>query len=264
MRPVISLMFLLSIPFAFTSEPANEGSRPSTTATPSFAVVELFTSEGCSSCPPAEAYLNELARRSRSEDPAIYPLAFHVDYWDYLGWKDPAARPEHSRRQRLYARLLEPNRVYTPQMFVNGGSGFVGSDRATGDLVIEQALKRTERPTQSGSTKKPTLSLEGSAVERSVEIQYRVTHLPKGCVLNLALVSDVDPHTIRAGENRGRKLHHANVVRNFAQIELDTANARGNTSLKLPKDLKGQSISVIGYIQNAETLAVLAAARLTY
>ena len=83
-------------------------------------------------------------------------------------------------------------------------------------------------------------------------------------MLNLALVSDVDPRTIGAGENRGRKLHHANVVRNFAQIELGAASASGKTALKLPKDLKGRSSSVIGYIQNAETLAVVAAARLTY
>src|SRR6059036_991639 len=88
-------------------------------------VVELFTSEGCSSCPPADAFLGELAQR-----PDIVALAFHVDYWDYIGWKDPYASPLTTQRQHDYAAALHLHMVYTPQMVVDGRADVVGSERS--------------------------------------------------------------------------------------------------------------------------------------
>ena len=93
-----------------------------------FAVVELFTSEGCSSCPPAEALLNQIHPRAAKSGQRIYTLAFHVDYWDRLGWKDPFSEAAYSQRQNSYANGFGEDRIYTPQMIVNGRGGFVGSD----------------------------------------------------------------------------------------------------------------------------------------
>src|ERR1700761_9171229 len=101
-------------------------------------VVELFTSQGCSSCPPADAFLTELARQSRG----ILPLAFHVTYWDYLGWKDPFSLDVATARQRDYARHLGEDGVYTPQMVVDGAKGFVGSSRAEGLSAIASAAHK--------------------------------------------------------------------------------------------------------------------------
>src|SRR5690348_4653604 len=93
-------------------------------AAPRPIVVELFTSQGCSSCPPADALLNELAQR-----PDVVALGFHVDYWDYLGWKDPLSAPGSTQRQRDYARLLNQPTIYTPEMVIDGHLQLVGSDR---------------------------------------------------------------------------------------------------------------------------------------
>src|SRR5215831_16018900 len=94
-------------------------------------LVELFTSQGCSSCPPADQLLGELARR-----PDVVAIGFHVDYWDYIGWKDPYAGPWATKRQRSYAHSLGLHMVYTPQVVVDGGADAVGSDRAAIDRLI--------------------------------------------------------------------------------------------------------------------------------
>src|SRR5690606_23996855 len=99
-------------------------------------VVELFTSQGCSSCPPADRFLGELAAR-----PGVIALGLHVDYWDYIGWKDPYARRAHTERQRDYSRTLNQRYVYTPQMVINGAFQAIGSDRAAVDGLIEEARR---------------------------------------------------------------------------------------------------------------------------
>src|SRR5271167_1032515 len=121
----------LSLGLAVTSGPARAGERP--------IVVELFTSEGCSSCPPADALLAELASR-----PDVLALSFHVDYWDRLGWKDPFSSHEATQRQDRYAKLLDLATVYTPQIVVDGRWQSVGSDRAD----VEHALDLARRDRQ--------------------------------------------------------------------------------------------------------------------
>ena len=101
-------------------------------------VVELFTSQGCSSCPPADAFLTDLAHQRHD----VLPLAFHVTYWDYLGWKDPYSLDAATARQREYARHLGEDGVYTPQMVVDGAKGFVGSSRAEGLSAIAGAARK--------------------------------------------------------------------------------------------------------------------------
>src|SRR4051812_29577801 len=99
-------------------------------------VVELFTSQGCNSCPPADAFLGELSRR-----PDVLALGLHVDYWDYIGWKDPFAQRAHTDRQRSYSRTLNQRFVYTPQMVIDGTLQGVGSETATINKLIDKARK---------------------------------------------------------------------------------------------------------------------------
>src|SRR5262249_22204116 len=106
------------------------------------AVVELFTSEGCSSCPPADDLLIEIARDARQAKRAVYPLAFHVDYWDDLGWKDPYGSGVYSKRQGDYVAAFGGEGPYTPEMVVNGRVGFVGSRREQARREIARALEQ--------------------------------------------------------------------------------------------------------------------------
>ncbi len=105
-------------------------------------LVELFTSEGCSSCPPADNALARLAQKQPVEGVELIALGFHVDYWDYIGWKDPYASPEYAQRQRRYVLDGDDNRLYTPQMIVDGARGFVGGE----DEARAQAALAAKRP----------------------------------------------------------------------------------------------------------------------
>ena len=126
---------VLLLGLAFAAMPANADPRP--------IVVELFTSQGCSSCPPADALLGELARRSD-----VLALGFHISYWDSLGWKDPLSSPSSTERQKAYARHFTDGRIYTPQIVVDGTDEMVGSDRAAVLAAIGGGATRGDRAGQ--------------------------------------------------------------------------------------------------------------------
>jgi hypothetical protein len=128
------LLSLIAGPLASRPAAAQQGAEP---AAASPVVVELFTSQGCSSCPPADALLDELAGR-----PGVVALSLHVDYWDYIGWKDPYASPMNTARQQRYAEALNLRYVYTPQIVVDGRANVVGSHRAEVPRVSSSATKR--------------------------------------------------------------------------------------------------------------------------
>ena len=208
-------------------------------------VVELFTSEGCSSCPPADRLLLDFAGR---EDDRLFPLAFHVDYWNRLGWTDPFSDRAYSERQRAYARVVGSGRVYTPQMIVNGETEFVGSRRAQAEQALQRALAQ---PAAS------TVALSVSVKERTVDVGYTVADAPADAVLNLALVQQRAEQDVPRGENAGRTLAHANVVRAFATVPA----GNGTHRLDLPRGLRAETALVIGYVQIPTTMEVVGASR---
>src|SRR5881394_713270 len=166
------------------------------------AVVELFTSQGCSSCPPADRILGELAK-----DPSVIAVSMPIDYWDYLGWKDTLADSRFSARQKAYSHVRGDRDVYTPQMVVNGSAHVIGSDRA----AIEGAIKNTSKA--EGVMSVPvTMTLSGKLINVSVEASKLAT-AGRGEVW-LCSVSRAVPISIGRGENRGRELTYYNVVRN--------------------------------------------------
>ncbi len=218
-----------------------------------FAVVELFTSEGCSSCPPAERLLGEIAERAKKDGSRIFPMAFHVDYWNRLGWHDPFSDPAHSRRQRRYARALgSPRRIYTPQMIVNGVEGFVGSNR-------EQAYKSIDRML-SGRDEEIGLVLEARAEEtgKRIGVSYQVEGKPERAILNVALLEDGITREITRGENAGRRLNHGRVVRAFKSVSLDLPG-KGRLEVSLPESMDLNRVDIVGFVQDPESMAVLGA-----
>ena len=163
-------------------------------------VVELFTSQGCSSCPPADAILAELA----SNDPALLPLGMHITYWDRLGWKDPYSLPAATQRQRDASARLALDYIYTPQLVVNGRHQAVGSDRA----AVHQAIARAR------SDAGPTIDLMITPDPGGVRIKAGAG--PGQGTLILVGFDRQHLTPVRAGENNGRTLTEVNVVRALA------------------------------------------------
>jgi len=166
-------------------------------------VVELFTSQGCSSCPPAEAFLSELAVRKD-----VIALEFHVDYWDYIGWKDAFAKPEFSRRQKTYVSSLKGRYSYTPQMVIEGRAHVVGSHRDE----VESLIERYRAEIAGGPAIKMTRTGDTLGVS--------VAAAAAAGTYDVMLVTFDKPHVtdIRRGENRGRKATNANVVRELIPL----------------------------------------------
>jgi len=171
------------------------------------AVVELFTSQGCSSCPPADKIIGELAK-----DPSVIALSLPIDYWDYLGWKDTLADARFSARQKAYSLMRGDRDVYTPQVVVNGSAHVVGSDRAE----IERAIGATRRA--DGVMSVPvSMKLSGEQITVSVAASNKIPAAAHGEIW-ICSISRAVPISIGRGENRGRELTYYNVVRNVLKV----------------------------------------------
>ncbi|WP_425078469.1 DUF1223 domain-containing protein [Ruegeria denitrificans] len=161
-------------------------------------VVELFTSQGCSSCPPADRIMHDLAKRDD-----VIGLALHVDYWDYIGWKDEYADPDHTLRQRAYAREGGRSMIYTPQMVINGQHDIVGAQARELDRLIEAHLKAAPEALVTAVRSADEVTVDVAPVE-----------LPKGDTYGVHVVqySPMRHASIRRGELAGHELDYANVV----------------------------------------------------
>jgi hypothetical protein len=219
-----------------------------------FAVVELFTSEGCSSCPPAEA----LMARTQHEDQglSVYCLAFHVDYWDRLGWKDVFSDAAYTDRQKQYSRWLRLNEIYTPQVVVNGTTEFVGSDEGQMNKAIKSGLEQKVQV---------QLALHGLRQSAGrLDWQCKVDGLSPiaGRHLNLvvAVVEKNAVTQVKGGENSGKTLSQAQIVRELAMQPPD-ANVDGAGHIDWPTGLDASNAEVIAFLQDQDSGKVVAATR---
>jgi len=161
-------------------------------------VIELFTSQGCSSCPAAERLLDKLSRAGQLGGRTLAPLAFHVDYWDDLGWADPYAKPAWTERQHQYATALGDHRVYTPELVVAGGAGLVGSQSISAAKAIASAPRQQKLAAKAAWTK-TTITVE--------------TTPPAGTEVWVAIWEDGTETKVPRGENAGETLRGDRVVR---------------------------------------------------
>ena len=184
-------------------------------------VIEMFTSQGCSSCPPADKLIAKLARQ-----PGVIALSLPVDLWDYVGWKDTLAMPYHAQRQRQYAKARGDNRVYTPQAVINGIAHVVGSDPAAIKAQAEMCFGR------DGALSIP-MRAEASAGGLKVEIGDATENTPKLASLWLVRVASSRDVQIKRGENAGHTFNYVNVARGFVRIGDWTGAA---TSFTVPSD----------------------------
>lgn len=216
--------------------------EPDTATLQGFAVVELFTSEGCSSCPPADRALRQIADAAAKTELPIHVLSFHVDYWNRLGWTDPFSDAGYTRRQKSYAGVTGASRTYTPQMIVNGTFEFVGSDRAKANVIIPKVLRQSAQS---------TIRLKQTVTRDGWTLQYKVDGANQSDVLHLALVETPDATSVSRGENAGRKLYHVNVVRRFESVSLDSSE--GQASIVKPSNFSGNESRIIAYVQDPRT-----------
>jgi hypothetical protein len=237
------------------------GAGPKPEDNPLPVVVELFTSEGCSSCPPADALLLKLMEKQRPEKAAIVALEEHVDYWDQLGWKDPFSSPEWTGRQESYAATFSRGNVYTPQMVVDGRVEFVGSREGEARRVIEEQARKPKAsvsvtPANSGDGKERfnvhVGKLTDSRADDTPEVWLAVTET--------GLHSEVT-----RGENAGEDLHHAAVVRTLRKIGV--ANAKdpetsftGEATVAFDRGWKRDNLRAVVFVQEKNGHQIVGAA----
>jgi hypothetical protein len=197
------------------------------------ASVELFTSQGCSSCPPADKLLGDLAR-----DPSLVTMTLSIDYWDYLGWKDTLALPGHGKRQHAYARTRGDREVYTPQIVINGIAHVAGGDRASIDRTIEETRREP-------SAMQLPLKLTITGDQLTVEMPAAKDGQASAEVWLLPIINKVSV-AIERGENRGHTVTYSNVVRRW--VKLGPWNGKAETYNVSIKDFQNGEIDSVAVI----------------
>jgi hypothetical protein len=246
MRQFLTVGALVGLGFA---TPAVVGSPP---VAPVPVVVELFTSEGCSSCPPADAVLATLVETQPVKGALVIGLSEHVDYWDRLGWKDPFSSHSFTQRQSAYAAMSGTADVYTPQMIIDGGQALVGSDRAAVQAAIMHAAARAKAPILLGLP---------SSSPRVLSIDIPPTQAAVNAQVWLAIVEDGLTSAVKGGENSGRALRHAAVTRrlvSLGRVAKDTGFSR-EVPLDLDPRWKASALHAVVIVQSASVGPIVAA-----
>jgi hypothetical protein len=223
-------------------------------------IVELFTSEGCSSCPPADNLLARLERTQPVPGARVIALEEHVDYWNQLGWIDPFSAPQYRARQNDYALMFHVDSVYTPQMVVNGLAAFVGDDANRAYQEIGNAM-------QAQSTA-VDLKVQGNAhdpdlVDLSVRLSNSRSAKLQDSNVYLAVTESELASNVSRGENSGRLLRHSSVVRSFGVIaRIDPRGANSGqivSTLRLPHEWRRENVHAVVFVQERESFRITGA-----
>ena len=211
-----------------------------------FILLELFTSQGCSSCPSADKLLAKTYEEAQRNHKQLFVLSYHVDYWDRLGWKDPFSQSLFTKRQYQYGEHFGLQGVYTPQVVVNGTKEFVGSNAQK----LDSALENTSNPKA-----KIDISLEDVKWQNGqISFGYNLKGDIKNSDLQVAILSKKEETNIPRGENSGLKLSGSNVVRILQTIK---ATEKSTFSVALPKDLLKENTRIIVFAQDSNNSQVL-------
>jgi hypothetical protein len=242
-RRIITIAFLALLP---TAQP---------TPAPVPVLVELFTAEGCSSCPPADQLLTILVKEQPIAGATVVGLGMHVDYWDRLGWKDPASLGEATSRQQGYSRVFGPDKLYTPQMVVDGASELVGSDARAAKQAIERAVKAPHaRVTARGAIEGDTAAVGATIVNLPAETAKDPLDA------TLVITEDSLTSTVTRGENHGLTLHHDAVVRQMASLGRVTDGTELRQQVRLRPEWRRDHLNAIVFVQSRKTQRIWGAA----
>jgi len=195
-------------------------------------LVELFTAEGCSSCPPADALLRQVNGRQTSGGALIVGISEHVTYWDQGGWIDPYSSSDYTERQNAYGERFRLDSVYTPQMVINGAEQIVGSDQA----ALAQALQRQEKEPSRMSLRIVSLSIAGNKLTMNFSAGGDVP--AKGVDVIAVLTDDSDRSNALRGENSGRMLEHVSVARSISRVGKMKAAGERTVEIRIPSSFQ--------------------------
>ena len=252
---LLAALMMLSVSPGATRAQTETG--PQRAAASPAVLVELFTSEGCSSCPPADKLLADLDETQLIPGVQVIALSEHVDYWNRLGWRDPFSSAEFSRRQIAYAQSLGIEDYYTPQMIVDGRTEFVGSKRAT---ALETIAKAARSPKATVSIAIKTSAMNSITLTIQVENVPDVSRGDKAEVM-LALAESGLMSKVSRGENSGRELTHSAVTRRLTRIGVvEGKTFRGEPTVQLDPTWKRQNTRAVVFVQERTSHRVLGAA----
>lgn len=224
--------------------------KPSTVA-----ILELFTSEGCSSCPPADALLRQVHLKQAPSGQLVVGISEHVTYWNSLGWKDPYSSPVFTDRQSTYAERLSPEGPYTPQMVLNGRDQFVGGNGA----ALERALRDDSRRTHV-DLRILTSTLSASGMDVKFTLSGRTS---KPLDVIAVITDDADKSNVLRGENSGRLLQHVSVARSLTKVATISGDAEKSIHLPLPEGFQaaaGAGHHIVLFAQEAHQGLIVGAA----
>jgi hypothetical protein len=251
----LSALAVISVQYVHgASAPAVSG-RDDGSRTP--VLIELFTSEGCSSCPPADALLEKLDRSQPVNGAELIVLSEHVDYWNDIGWKDPYSSHEYSERQSAYAARFGRSGIYTPQMVVDGHSELVGSDERGAIKAVENESRFVKVPLSlSGlhfENNKVSMHVEAGPLEPSIGA--------RSANLYLAIADESDVSQVSRGENAGRTLKHVAVLRSLVPVGTvnKTDKVSKDVTVKVSNESRGH-LRIVGIIQEQSAGRVLGVA----
>jgi hypothetical protein len=221
-------------------------------------LLELFTSEGCSSCPPADRLLEILDQKQPVAGADLIVLSEHVDYWDRLGWKDPFSSSQYTARQQEYSYRFNGDGVYTPQLVVDGRFGFVGSDGREASSAIQKALRERKIPIAISNA-----SRDGNQVVAHIEVPAASQNPQSGRgILYVALADNRAESQVARGENAGRSLAHVGVTRILKQvgtIDLSSGSAK-EVVLTVQAGAGASGSRVVAFLQDSKTGHILGVA----
>ena len=234
----------------------NQTKNPVKTSKKTPVLVELFTSEGCSDCPPADRVLAKLEKEQANPNAEIITLALHVDYWNNLGWKDPFSAAQYSQRQSGYSERFKLDSVYTPQMVVDGQTQFVGSNLGTANKAITDAAQN------------PKTDIDISTAAGS-KLNVKIADLPahEAAYVWLAIAEDNLQTNVKRGENGGRTLDHVSVVREMTllgEINPTAKNFETEAAFQLQSNWKKDNLKFVVFAQGKDTKKIYAVNKLNY
>lgn len=250
-------------PFALRIVRSQENARPEPKSSP--VVVELFTSEGCSSCPPADALLARLAEQRGGDNAHVVALEEHVDYWDDLGWRDPFSSHNWTERQVGYAGVLGNGNPYTPQMVVDGTIEFTGSHASQAQKAIADAAAKAKVPVDLSQLETGGKPGTGNF---SVQVGKLIPSRKGGAAEVWLAITETGLHSsVTRGENAGHELRHAAIVRLMRKIgeakpDRDISFS-GDAAIPLRVEWKRENLKAVAFVQEKSSLRILGAAELS-